>query len=102
MSPRFLCVIPDVVRFSSEVLQAIISYWAESHLESSQTSTMELPRENNQRTQDMDCFRKNALLPTLNGFQMRLSDRKGAVNMGCRWTGRVWNLQPQVRPQGSG
>ena len=53
---------------------------------------MELPRENKQRTQDIDCFHKNALLQTLNGFQMRLSDWKGTVNVGCRWTGRVWNL----------
>ena len=48
-SPSFPCVIPVVERFSSELLRAIVSYWAESLVETCQTSTMELPRENNQR-----------------------------------------------------
>ena len=47
MSPRFASVIPVMERLLSELLQAIISCWAESHLESSQTSTMELLREKN-------------------------------------------------------
>ena len=43
MSPRLPCVIPVVEIFSLELLLAVISYWAESHLESFQTSIMELP-----------------------------------------------------------
>ena len=46
-SPRFPCVTPVVVSFFSDLLQTIISYWAESHLECCQTFTMELSSENN-------------------------------------------------------
>ena len=42
-SPGFSCVTPVVESFSSDLHRAIISYWAESHLESCQTFTMELP-----------------------------------------------------------
>ena len=46
---RFFCVTPVVKSFFSDLLQTIISYWAELHLESCQTSTMETSCENNQR-----------------------------------------------------
>ena len=42
--------------------QAKISYWTESHLESCQTSTMELFCKNSQWSKDVDCFRKKAPL----------------------------------------
>ena len=42
MSPRFLCVIPVVERFSSELLRATLNYWTESHLEFCQ---MKLPQQ---------------------------------------------------------
>ena len=48
-SSRFPCVTPVVESFPSDFLQAILSYWAKSHLEYCQTSTMELFHENNQR-----------------------------------------------------
>ena len=38
MSVRFACVIPVVESFSSDLLQAIISYCEESHLETCQSS----------------------------------------------------------------
>ena len=41
-SSRFPCVTPVVKSLSSDLPQAIISYRADSHLESRQTSTMEL------------------------------------------------------------
>ena len=46
---RFFCVTPVVKSFFSDLRQAIISYWAELHLEICQTSTMETSCENNQR-----------------------------------------------------
>ena len=42
------CVTPVVKSFSYDLLPAIISYWAESHLESCQKFTMDLSYENNQ------------------------------------------------------
>ena len=41
-SQRFPCVTPAMESFSSDLLQSVISYRAESHLESCQASTMEL------------------------------------------------------------
>ena len=43
MSPRLPYAIPVVEIFSLELLLAVISYWAELHLESFQASIMELP-----------------------------------------------------------
>ena len=57
-SPRFPCLTPVVESFSSDLLWTIISYWAESHLESCQTSTMELFQENSRWPQHVDYFRK--------------------------------------------
>ena len=45
-SPRFPSVTPVLESFSSDLLQAIISYWEELHLESCLTSTMELSCKN--------------------------------------------------------
>ena len=59
-SPR--CVTSVVVSFSLDLVPAIISYWAGSHLESCKTScqiyTMELFCENRQRSYHVDYFRK--------------------------------------------
>ena len=60
VSPRIPCVTPVIKSFSSDLLQALISYWTESHLESCQTSTMELFWENSQRTKDLNYFREKA------------------------------------------
>ena len=49
MSPRFPSVTPVMESFFSDHLQTKISYWTESHLESCQTSMMELFYENSQR-----------------------------------------------------
>ena len=59
VSPRFPCVTPVMESFSLDLLQAIKSYWTESHLESCQTSAMELFCENSQRPKSFDNFRKN-------------------------------------------
>ena len=42
--------------------RAIISYWVESHLESCQTSMIELACENNQPLEDVDYFGKKSPL----------------------------------------
>ena len=47
-SSWFSCVNPVVKSFSSDLLQAVISHWTESHLEFCQTLTMELSCKNNQ------------------------------------------------------
>ena len=49
VSPRFPSITPVMESFFSDHLQAKISYWTESHLESCQTSIMELFYENSQR-----------------------------------------------------
>ena len=57
-SPRFPSATPVVEDFSSDLLQAVKSYWADSHLESCQTSTMGLSCENNQRLYTLTIFGK--------------------------------------------
>ena len=52
---------PSDKSFSSDFLRTMMNYWTESHLESCQTSTMELFYENSQRLKDVDYFRKKAL-----------------------------------------
>ena len=47
---RILSCIPSGGSFSSDLLRAVISYWAESHLESFQTPAMEYSWENNKWT----------------------------------------------------
>ena len=60
MSPRFSCATLVMENVSSDLQQAIISYWTELHLEPSQTSTMEPFCENSQLPKDVDHFRKQA------------------------------------------
>ena len=48
-NPRFPCLNPVVECLPSDLLQAIVSYWAESHLEPCQTFRMVLLCKNNQR-----------------------------------------------------
>ena len=60
VSPRFPCVTPVMESFSSNLLQATISYWTELHLESCKIPTMELFCENSQQPKDIDYFRKKA------------------------------------------
>ena len=61
-STRFPCVTLMVESFFSDLLRAIISYWAVSHLESCKTSKMALFKENNQRSYNVDYFCKKAPL----------------------------------------
>ena len=42
VSPRFPCVTSVMESFSSVLLQAIIIYWEESHLESCKISAMDI------------------------------------------------------------
>ena len=62
MSPRFPFVTPVMESFSSDLVQAIVSYWAESYLESCGTSMMELFCENSQWPKDLEYFGKKAPL----------------------------------------
>ena len=64
-SPRFPCVTLVVESFSSDLPRAIVSYWAESHLESCEAFTKELFRENSKRPQYVDYFRKEKTWVTL-------------------------------------
>ena len=57
-SPRFPCVTLMVASFFSDLLRAIISYWAVSHLESCKTSKMTLFSENSRRSYNVDYFCK--------------------------------------------
>ena len=45
MGANFPCVTPVVERFFPDLLRVLIIYFAESHLESCQTSKMKLSRE---------------------------------------------------------
>ena len=60
VSPRFPFVTPVMESFTSDILQITIRYWAESHLESCQTSTMELFCGNSQRPKDINYFLEKA------------------------------------------
>ena len=62
ISRRFPCVTPVIENVSSELLQALTSYWTESQLQSCQTSMMELFCKNIQRSKDAECFYDKALL----------------------------------------
>ena len=84
-SRRFPCVTLVIESFSSDLLRATISYWKELHLESCQTSTMELFWKYGQRTKDVDYFCKEAPPQMFNWIpNTSLSDWKGAVNAGWR------------------
>ena len=69
--------------FFSDLLLDTISYWAESHLESSQKSPMEVLCENSQRPQHIDYFQKKAQAQM---FDWILNEPSTgcAVNVGCR------------------
>ena len=60
MIRKFACVNPVIESFSLGLPQAVISYGTESHLESRQTSTMELFCKNSQRSKDVEYFHKKA------------------------------------------
>ena len=100
MSRRFPCVTPVIESFSSDLLQAR-SYWTESLLESCQISTMELFRKNSQQPKDVNCFCKKAPFADVQPDSKCTSNFKGAVNVGCSWTARAWNLYLQAGAQGS-
>ena len=59
-SPRFPCTTSVMESLFSDLLQAIISYWTVSQLESCQTSTREPFRKSSQRPQHADHFPKKA------------------------------------------
>ena len=59
-SPRFPCNTQVLESFYSDLLRVRMTYLVESHLESCQTSTMELSYENNKRLWLLDDFRKNS------------------------------------------
>ena len=71
-----------------------ISYWAVSHLESCQASTMELLRKNSQRPQQVDIFPKKGQSQMF-GWIPNAPPIVGVVNVRWRWIGSAWNLQPQ-------
>ena len=85
----FPCVASVMESFFSDLLQAIISYWRESHLESFQKSTMEFFCENSQRLNDVYCLHKKA--PQLFDWipnTLRLeSCCKCGVHVGCKCMG---------------
>ena len=81
MSLRFLCVTPVMESFSSDLLQAIISYWTGSHLESYQTSMMQLFCENSQRLK-MSTFSAKNSTTDVRLDSKSASDWKDTVNVG--------------------
>ena len=58
VSPRLPCVTPVMVIFFSDLLETIISYWTDLHLEPCQTSTVELISENSLWPNGVNYFRK--------------------------------------------
>ena len=90
MSPRFPCVNPVMESFFLDLLQVIISYWAESHLEPCQTSTMGLFCKINQRLQYVDYFPQKAPSQMFD-WTPNVSPIEGALNVGCGWTASVRN-----------
>ena len=83
MSPGFSCVTPVMASFSSKLLQAIISYWAESHLESYQTSMIELFCKNSQQPRCLLFLQKGSIADVRLDSKCA-TDWKGAVNVRCR------------------
>ena len=71
-----------------------ISYWAVSHLESCQASTMELLRKNSERPQQVDIFPRKGPSQMF-GWIPSAPPIVGVVNVRWRWVGSAWNLQPQ-------
>ena len=60
VSPRLPCLTPVVESFSSDLLQAITSYWGEIYLEPCRISTMQLFCKNSQQLQDINYIWKKA------------------------------------------
>ena len=58
VSPRLPCVTPVMGSFFSDLLETIISYWTDLHLEPCQTSTVELISENSLWPNGVNYFRK--------------------------------------------
>ena len=81
--PRFPCLTAVMESFYSDFLWAIISYWTKSHLETSQTSMMELLFENTQRPNDVEYFHKKFHHRCLIGFQMHLWFERCCKYGGC-------------------
>ena len=52
------CVTPETESLSSDLLQTIVSYWRESHIEPCQTSPMEIFCKNSHQPRDVDYFGK--------------------------------------------
>ena len=76
-----------------------ISYWAVSHLESCQASTMELLRENSQRPQQVTIFPIKAPSQMF-GWIPNAPPIVGVANVGWGWIGSPWNLKSQFGVQG--
>ena len=70
--PRFPCKTQVVKSFYSDLLRARITYLVEPHLESRQTSTMELSCQNNKQLWQLDDFRKKCHRRCLTGLRMCL------------------------------
>ena len=94
-SPRFPCLTPVMKCLPSDLLHAIFSYWAESHLESCQTFRMVLLCENNRRPQQVDYFRKKAQ-PQIFDWIPNAPPIRGAVKVGWRQIASAWSLQAPV------
>ena len=60
-----------------------MSYYAESHLESCETSTMEVFSEDSQQSYDFDYFLKKAALYMFDWIPNAPPTGKGALNAGC-------------------
>ena len=89
-SPRFPCATPVVESFFSD-FRATISYWAESHLESCQTSTMELSCEITNGFNTLTISPKSSITD-VRPDTPRVPPIEGAINVGCGWTASAWNL----------
>ena len=72
VSPRFPCKTQVVKSFYSDLLRVRITYLVEPHLESCQTSTMELSCQNNKQFWQLDDFRKKCHRTCLTGLRMCL------------------------------
>ena len=71
-SPRFPCNTQVLESFYSDLLRVRMTYLVESHLESCQTSAMELSYENNKRLWLLDDFRKKLHRRCLTGLRICL------------------------------
>ena len=93
MSPRLPCLTPVVESFSSDLLQAITSYWGEIYLEPCQISTMQLFCKNSQQLQDINYIWKKAPSKMFN-WVLNTPLIEKVLYIGCY-------LQPVAGTQGS-